>query len=180
MGSGTQTGGAVTTVVVVVAATAGLAVASPSSLNDTSVDGTFTFQETQQAEVSTLDSLVPTAFEREIPTEVPSWPAPCEEMFLYLAEHDPPRLLSLIAKGELTAPQLTFAAEHAGLVRDRDQDVVDTLQRVLSHPKAFVREGAVYGLALIDHEDARALLERVAEGDADADVRVAAAEALEE
>jgi len=97
-----------------------------------------------------------------------------------MAKADPKALLDMIAMGRLEGPNLTFAVEHAGRIQGFNSDVVAVVGEVaLSHPKGYVREGAVYGLAQVDHPEVRALLEKVAAEDVDADVRDAAREALE-
>jgi hypothetical protein len=72
------------------------------------------------------------------------WSQPCEEMFEYLAEHEPDRLLQDITSGALPPGALTFAAEWAGRARTSQAAVV--LRSLLEHPSSLVREGAVYGL----------------------------------
>jgi hypothetical protein len=63
-----------------------------------------------------------------------------------MAENDTPRLLSLIESGALGHVELTFAAEYLGKAAAAE-GVVLTLLVLLKHPKALVREGALYGLA---------------------------------
>jgi HEAT repeat protein len=72
------------------------------------------------------------------------WSRPCEEMFEYLAENEPEKLLAELASGALPPSALTFAAEWAG--RIRTQDAAPILIGLLAHPSPLVREGAVYGL----------------------------------
>lgn len=107
------------------------------------------------------------------------WQKPCVAAFEYLASMYPASLLELITNGRLDPADLTFAAEIAGRLRDGD-DVRRALVPLLSHPKAVVREGAVYGLARHVDAGVREILERLAAEDTSAGVRTAAADALDE
>ena len=75
---------------------------------------------------------------------------------------------------------LTFAAEALGSVAPvHRREAVDALIAVIEHSKAYVREGAVLGLAgLLPCVRAEALLRRVADQDPSPAVRDTAADAL--
>jgi hypothetical protein len=129
----------------------------------------------QRQSPSPFDGLEPS-----VASEVASrWTEPCEGAFEYLSSKHPDNLLRLIESGTLADRDLTFAAEIAGRIDD-DGAVRRALLPLLSHPAAFVREGAIYGLAA--HVDAlvRAHLTRLAADDSSAAVRNAAADALDE
>lgn len=108
------------------------------------------------------------------------WPGPCEALFEHLAANDPEALLTMIRSGELAPTELTFAAEYAGDIEGHDPEVLDVLGSLLTHEKAYVREGVVYGLARMDCPGAIALLEKLRHQDADWDVQVAAWDVLED
>lgn len=100
----------------------------------------------------------------------------CEDLFAHLVESDPGRLLGYLRDPELDPTLLTFAAEIAG--RIEGAETVQALLPLLNHPKAYVREGAVYGLALHpDDPHARAAL-RAALDDPSPGVRAAAGEQI--
>lgn len=101
-----------------------------------------------------------------------------EDRFEYLAEHDPQALLDLIAGGTLPPTLVTFALEYAGRVGPAALPVI---QPFLQHPKSYVREGAIYGVAqLLDHDpQLRELLRQMATSDVSPGVRQSAADALE-
>jgi hypothetical protein len=102
----------------------------------------------------------------------------CEELFEFLARSNPGELVRLLGSGELEPTLLTFAAEHAGKIELSDL-AVPALERLLDHPKSYVREGAVYGLGQhTTHPAARSALARVAESDSDPVVRKAAEEMI--
>lgn len=63
-----------------------------------------------------------------------------------MAEDNPGNLVALIESGGLGDVELTFAAEYLGKATAAE-GVVLTLLVLLRHPKALVREGALYGLA---------------------------------
>jgi hypothetical protein len=105
------------------------------------------------------------------------WKEPCEEMFEFLAERSPGALLRMISEGQLTPPQLTFAAEHLGRAVPSDA-VVSVLESLLGHSLGYVREGAVYGLAQQRLPRALELLRRVSTEDEDPAVREAATDSL--
>ncbi|MCK6588581.1 MAG: HEAT repeat domain-containing protein [Polyangiaceae bacterium] len=109
----------------------------------------------------------------------PTWSGPCEEMFEYLAEHDPYALIELIKGGTLRPGHLTYAAEAAGTITDRDL-VVPVLVSLLAHSSPLVREGAVYGLAQHTDPSVSAALRDVAANDPVSGVREAAESVLEE
>jgi HEAT repeat protein len=105
-------------------------------------------------------------------------------MFDHYAKHEPLRLLQLLdPAGGLRGPLLTFAAEAAGAIRSLPVEVVvDALEPLLLHEKAYVREGTVYGLAQLIGQlggtRAKELLKRVVREDDSQGVREAARDAL--
>ena len=105
------------------------------------------------------------------------WEHPCEAMFEYLAEHHPSQLLALLRSPRLSPADLTFAAEIAGRIPS-SAAVREALLPLLDHPKAVVREGAVYGLGKHLDDPVRQRLARLAEDDQSAAVRCAAAETI--
>lgn len=62
-----------------------------------------------------------------------------------LAQSDPDALVALIDSGQLDAVDLTWAGEYLGLYAPSEK-AVPALLRLLDHPRALVREGALYGL----------------------------------
>lgn len=83
----------------------------------------------------------------------------------------PEQLLAYLGEPHQNS-ELTFAAEAAGKILDA------ALIRLLDHPSALVREGAVYGLAELVNDEVRAALENTRKNDASPGVREAAEEAL--
>ena len=72
----------------------------------------------------------------------------CESRFRYLVEHEPKVLVDLLERGTLEPHLLTFAAEIAGDVPAALYPrLISALTALIEHPKAPVREGALYGLA---------------------------------
>ena len=109
-----------------------------------------------------------------------SWGGPCEDMFTYLAEHEPRVLLNIVRSGGLEPGFLSTAAEIIGQINDPDQ-VVPLLLDLTRHAYPMVREGAVFGLArFLDREDARHCLQHLAQGDSSPGVRASAQEVLED
>jgi hypothetical protein len=106
--------------------------------------------------------------------EAPDPNAPCEELFERLASEDPPRLVAMIASGELPPHLLTFAVEVAG--RELAGDLaIPALLATLESPSAVVREGTVIGLAHHAADDrVVAALTRLADADPSPAVRSAA------
>lgn len=93
-----------------------------------------------------------------------------------LAEHDPQGLLYLMET--MPAYELTFAAEHLGR-HQSTQAVLQRLVSLLEHPKAYVREGALYGLAYrLDQEGVKAAVVRVSERDPVETIREVASDIL--
>ncbi|EYF00653.1 HEAT repeat domain-containing protein [Chondromyces apiculatus] len=107
------------------------------------------------------------------------WKEPCEAMFEFLAVQHPASLLRLIEQGKLDAADLTFAAELAGRLK-HSEAVRRTLLPLLAHPRAVVREGAIYGLSNHLDEASRERLAELVEKDQSPAVRAAAADALDE
>jgi hypothetical protein len=96
-----------------------------------------------------------------------------EEFFERLARADPERLLALLRPGELDPVLLTFAAEIAGRSLPGEL-VVPPLIALLCHEKAFVREGALYGLQDHPGEHVTAEVRRLAESDTSPGIRLVA------
>lgn len=100
--------------------------------------------------------------------------------FVRLASNDPDALFRILRQEpKMRASLLTFAAEAVALVRSPSPDLLRACIELLEHKKAYVREGAIYGLA--PHAaDPRVLeaLQRVAESDSDDDVRSVAEDVL--
>ena len=107
------------------------------------------------------------------------WSRPCEAMFEYLAENYPTALVQLVQDGALRYTDLTFAAEIVGRLDDSPV-VRKTLEPLLSHREAVVREGAIYGLGNHLNDDSRNLLRFLFRQDNSPAVRSAAADALGE
>ena len=102
--------------------------------------------------------------------------------FARLASEDPEALSPLLGdETGLPASLLTFAAEAVALVRKPSEALLQACLGLLGHEKAYVREGAVYGLAphvaIPFVSDA---LRRVADNDSDDDVRSVAEDALDD
>jgi HEAT repeat protein len=88
------------------------------------------------------------------------------------------QLADLIETGTLADSDLTFAAEELG-AHDSPR-VRAVLLRLLEHPSAVVREGAIYGLARGDlTDDIAAALTKLAKLDTSDGVRSAAIGALD-
>jgi hypothetical protein len=106
--------------------------------------------------------------------KVPDPNAPSEELFERLASENPPRLVAMIASGELPPHLLTFAVEVAG--RDLAGDLaIPLLLATLESPSAVVREGTVIGLAHHAGDGSVvAALKRLADADPSPAVRSAA------
>lgn len=120
--------------------------------------------------------LSPTASLRK--TEDDPSELPTEDLFERLLTRNPSRLLAYLRDPDLDPTLLTFAAEIAGRLPD-DRPVAPLLE-LLAHPKAYVREGAVYGLAL--HPQAHGVRDALAHiriSDTSAGVRAAADEQFE-
>lgn len=103
-----------------------------------------------------------------------------EENFRRLAREQPSVLLTWIQTKLRDRPDLlTFAAEAVGLIPS-SADVVAALEPLLRHEKAFVREGAIYGLTphLNASLQARDLLRDAAQTETSDGVREAINEAL--
>lgn len=84
---------------------------------------------------------------------------PCRELFDDLRDRDPRRLIAWLRDASLEPHLLTFAAEVAGDVPpDHAEEAVRALVGLLGHAKAYVREGAVYGLGKIPSQASTAAL----------------------
>jgi hypothetical protein len=112
-------------------------------------------------------------------TDRQSWLDHCVDEFEWLAEHDGKTLLDLIEGGSLRASELTFAAEHAGLL---GESAIPYLVPLLEHPKSYVREGAIIGLvttkALDQHPEVVERIKQLADSDPSEELREVAREAL--
>ena len=113
-------------------------------------------------------------------TDQTTWLVHCEDEFEWLADHDPAKLLNLITSGTLTDPDLTFAAEYAGLI---GESAIPYLVPLLDHPKAYVREGAIIGLQATrrigQHPEVLTKLRQLAGTDPSEALREVALEALD-
>lgn len=96
-----------------------------------------------------------------------------------LSISDPDGLLGLIKAGTLRPTLLTFAAEHAGRIPD-SLKVVAVLLPLLDHPKAYVREGVLYGLRRHRTPDVCSRLERLLSDEPVEEIREIASEILAE
>jgi hypothetical protein len=110
-------------------------------------------------------------------TVADDWQRPCEALFRSLARSAPRRLLSIIGSGQLTPPDLTFAAEALGDVQDSNL-VVPVLLQLLDHASSLVREGAVYGLSHHLNDESMKRLQVLADEDPSPGVRSAANDIL--
>lgn len=98
-----------------------------------------------------------------------------------MATSQPKRLAQLVREGGIPDPLLTFAAEELGSIPDVEQ-ALGALKCVLEHPKSYVREGAIYGLARLSATSrwAQAVLASVAKRDPDPELRLIAAELIDD
>ncbi len=105
------------------------------------------------------------------------------ERLVDLARGEPEELFHLVLEGDLSIPLLTFAAEALGQVPPAYYPQAShLLRRLLHHPHAVVREGAVYGIAGIAERSPTVLeFVRPLAGDREPSpgVRQAAAEVLD-
>ena len=96
-----------------------------------------------------------------------------------MARQNPERLLGILRDSSTDSSDLFFAAESAGDLNEPEA-VQLLLRLLLKHPSDFVREGAVYGLAMhVSNELVRDALQRAASSDKSDAVRFAAAGALD-
>ena len=106
----------------------------------------------------------------------------CQAEFEYLAQTSPFELLSLM-RGELRFDPvlLAQAAASLALATESQSLIADALSGLLSHPRPFVREDALRGLAplLNSSRGLRTLVERLADNDTSPAVRETAAELLD-
>lgn len=115
------------------------------------------------------------ADQANLPATPAAW---TQEQLEMLAETDPARFLTVIGSGEVEPTVLTFAAEHAGRLRDVPAAVA-VLGRLLEHAKSYVREGALLGLACAGSADAVARIHKAATQDPSQGIRRIASELLE-
>lgn len=96
--------------------------------------------------------------------------------YFRMATDNPAHLTALIQSGSLPPTELTYALEAAGQMPDSQALITP----YLSHEKAYVREGAVYGLGeQLTQAGVRDLLVLHAAGEASPGVREAIAEMLD-
>lgn len=101
-----------------------------------------------------------------------------ERLFEELVDRDPNELMRLIRSETLATYDLTFAAEILG--RTATPEACEVLLELTCHESPLVREGAVLGLESMTGEpQVQARLAEIAQQDASAGVRTAAAEALD-
>ena len=88
-------------------------------------------------------------------------------------------MITIAAVRAMTNPvDLTFAAEELGCA-DHGEEARTLLLELVAHKSPLVREGAVYGLTChVQHENVRAVLLKLVDGDPNPGVRVAADEVL--
>lgn len=121
-----------------------------------------------------------TDWRSHIPADFHSrYAVPCEDLFDELARERPDVLIALIESGTLDDADLTFAAEALGKSTVIDETAA-CLLRLLKHPVAVVREGALYGLGECRRPDVDAELRRLAILDSSKAIRRIAAEMLED
>ena len=106
---------------------------------------------------------------------------PSKDLFERLRVQDPERLIAWLSDGSLEHHLLTYAAEFAGDVpSDYVEKAREALLDLLAHQRAYVREGAVYGLSKlpVTQEVMDALTKLTSNLEPSTDVRETAMEAL--
>lgn len=103
--------------------------------------------------------------------------APCEDMFEQLAASAPGALLTLVNENCLQPSELTLAAEALGRIASPEAETV--LTRLLDHPSAVVREGAIYGLSHLGTTGATYAIRRHAQVETSPGVQRAIEDVLE-
>lgn len=88
----------------------------------------------------------------------------------------PLELASLVSSGSLNNVDLTFAAEHLGVICRDSTLVRRVLCPLLRHADALIREGALYGLNGHLDEKTRKVIDVMASNDPSKGVRQAAAD----
>jgi len=96
-----------------------------------------------------------------------------EELFDRLVTENPDRLVAMLRPGEIDPTLLTYAAEIAGRGLPFAQ-VVPSLLALLQHERAFVREGALYGLQHHAGKNVTEEVRRLADSDSSPGVRLVA------
>lgn len=71
----------------------------------------------------------------------------CQAEFERLAREAPHELLEWIRSGELSNPDLSFAAEACQRIIGIHDDIIATLLPLLDNENVVVREGAIYGIS---------------------------------
>jgi len=114
------------------------------------------------------------------------WPVPCEDMLRWVLDQDPHGFAVWMYYERLPDTLLTFGAEMLGeisalpVTHTIRMEAIEALTKLAQHPKAYVREGAVYGLGCFTMDkEAADLLRNLVEHDPDPSVKLAAAEALD-
>lgn len=103
-----------------------------------------------------------------------------QELFEKYAREDPKRLVEIIEDG-LVPCLLTYAAEALGLARESGDLAAPVLCRLLQHKTAYVREGALYGLAAFPgREDVLEAVRTCAEQDENPAIRAMARGTLDD
>lgn len=110
----------------------------------------------------------------------PGFERHCIAEFEHLAQSSPSALVDLALRELTDQPVLLAQAAEALSLTTAPAGVVRSfLLDLLSHPRPFVREGAIVGLAsLVDVPAVRAMLEKLAREDLSPGVREAAADVL--
>lgn len=106
----------------------------------------------------------------ETPSQVQPLTEWTESALEALAKSAPTEFLTLLASGQVQPTVLTYAAEHAGRLHEHG-DTLAVLSLLLEHPKSYVREGALLGLAKLGTPAAWAQIRSAAQHDASATVR---------
>jgi hypothetical protein len=108
------------------------------------------------------------------------WGRPCEAMFEELATNDPSMLIDMTRIYSLEPTDLVYAAISLGEIQHSDA-VIPLLRELLCHPKAYVREGAIYGLSKHLHNStAISMLREHQNVEENEDVKEVLSEILEE
>jgi vesicle coat complex subunit len=73
-----------------------------------------------------------------------------EKQMEEMVENNPRAYLDILKSGSMNPTDLTFALEILGLISEEYyEEALEILEQGLEHPKAYVREGALYGLGSI-------------------------------
>jgi vesicle coat complex subunit len=90
------------------------------------------------------------------------------------------QIVEVIELNVLKPVYLTFVAEMAGKTINDSELIVPTLKKLLLHEKAYVREGAIYGLMHHYSDDIKNVFKEIAQNDPSPGVRLAAESAIDE